>query len=162
MSQDVASQNKRAIKLFIVLFFSFVAPAFFSIDAMCVTEAESKRLEILQSEKALEEAELLSEQAGYLKEADKLSAFKRIEMHKRNIVALDVEIKNTGRMPEITDGQILPKASKEKKGIVATPVKRFVVPVRSGQEVVEVDSDAQRSKVSNQAPHQAWDVFHEF
>lgn len=133
------------------------------LGAKAITPAETKRIEILESEKSAEEMALVVEQAGYLNEKDKLAAFRRIETHKRNIELLSAEILASGKMPEISEGQLLQRGKTAEKiipkkseivRIVKKPTNKYLVGKGVGEKEGEVIQP--RTKES-----QSWDVFNE-
>lgn len=114
MKQDTVA----ILGMFALLFVSFAA------GAQDMTQAESKRLMILHSERKQVMLDLVEELDNYQK-ADAVSrkeVEKRISTLQHNLRDLDTEIENTGKMPEIKDGggepyqvKVKPKAKEEPK-----------------------------------------------
>lgn len=130
--------------------FLFIALSFISTQAVS-SPAEDKRLTILRTERVGVEAELAAELEGYSREKDKQSAFKRITTLRRNLEALDIEIKHTGQIPEVRGLEVATASSTESKR------PRGVVSEEGGRRVVQ-KSEVQASKGS----YEAWDVFKNF
>lgn len=111
--------------------------------AASASEAEDKRLMILQDERNDVVMQLQEEIAGYQKQKDKAGADKRIAVLRRNLSDLDTEIQHTGRIKEV----------------------RFVDSSGSSKLVAqasEKSSKESRASDGGSSPKEPWDVFGQF
>lgn len=136
--RGMAVKNITKILALVICMYGAAIPAF-------ATEANDKRLEILQSEKADVQAELATEMSSYLNEKDKSKADKRIDVLKINLRDLDTEITHTKRSttPEV----FFSSDSSNSKSRVVTSQKGS----KEGRGATEV--------VTHREP---WDVFRNF
>lgn len=106
-----------------------------------MTQAEARRLEILRAEKKQALLDLVEESENYTKADDENKKIigKRIQTIQNNLRDLDVEIKETGKMPEIKAGgeAFQAKSSKQPK-------------------------QKEEAKDAGKPKHESWDVFGNF